>query len=189
MTTSERNTLIDEIIYSTYKGVGKMDGLVYNDKFTALDKLTDEDLKNEKNVVARYKDYTIQKDWRNPYDNSPEFMFYKTSEGIQHDADCTDGESFIYCGNCEWASTLEFAKIEIDSLIEQEFEEVSVCPHCDAPTVERSSGDEGFTFCSEDCGCLEGEKSVYKFICPDCEEVKDEAKCDCKRVLEPVKLH
>jgi hypothetical protein len=61
----------------------------------------------------------------------------------------------------------------------REFEEISVCPYCNAPTEEKFSGDEGWTFCPEGCGCLEGEKSVYKFICPDCEEVCDEDACTC----------
>ncbi len=63
----------------------------------------------------QYKSYTIQPDHRNPYGKS-EFMFYPTEEGVQHDGDCTDGESFSYCGNCEWASTLEGAKEAIDEL-------------------------------------------------------------------------
>lgn len=61
----------------------------------------------------------------------------------------------------------------------QTFEEISVCPHCNAPTEERHSGDEGWTFCSDGCGCLEGDRTVYKFICSDCEEICDEEKCDC----------
>ena len=63
---------------------------------------------------------------------------------------------------------------------DKQFEEISVCPHCDAPTVEEFAGDEGWTFCSDGCGCLEGDKTVYKFICPDCEEICDEEDCKCK---------
>ena len=95
----------------------KMDDIYYNDSFNALNKLSDDALQNEQYVVTKYKGYTVQKDWRNPYDNKPEFMFYKTSDGIQHDGDCTDGESFTYCGNCKWAGSLEEAKDEIDELI------------------------------------------------------------------------
>ena len=35
-------------------------------------------------------------------------------------------------------------------------EEITVCAICHADTEERSSGDEGWTFCSDGCGCLEG---------------------------------
>ena len=31
-----------------------------------------------------------------------------------------------------------------------------VCPFCYAEVEEKHMGDEGWTFCSEDCGCLEG---------------------------------
>jgi hypothetical protein len=44
---------------------------------------------------------------------------------------------------------------------------VQVCPQCGAPTEERQVGDEGFTFCSEGCGCLEGETPLY--VLPDVE--------------------
>lgn len=67
-------------------------------------------------MKTEYKLFTIEEDYRNPYSNVPEFMFYLTSEGVQHDADCMDGESFTYTGNCKWASTLEEAKMEIDEL-------------------------------------------------------------------------
>ncbi len=60
------------------------------------------------------------------------------------------------------------------------FEEISVCPHCLMPTVEKFSGDEGWTFCSEDCGCLEGEKPLYKFECSRCGDLKDTEECNCK---------
>lgn len=62
----------------------------------------------------KYNGYTIQEDQRNPY-GSPEFMFYKTSEGIQHDGDF-DGVSMRYCGNCKWASTVADALAEIDEI-------------------------------------------------------------------------
>ena len=70
---------------------------------------------NAKFFVEQYKGYTIQKDQRNPY-GPCEFMFYLSEQGIDHDADCTDGESFSYTGNCKWAATLEDAKEEIDCL-------------------------------------------------------------------------
>ena len=43
-------------------------------------------------------------------------------------------------------------------------EEVSVCPYCEAPTEEIFCGDEGWTFCSDGCGCLEGHDVVYKIL-------------------------
>jgi len=62
----------------------------------------------------------------------------------------------------------------------EQFEEVSVCPHCNALAEERFSGDEGWTFCTDGCGCIEGEGSVSKFMCNKCEEIKDEEICNCK---------
>lgn len=64
----------------------------------------------------KYRSYTIEEDYRNPYSSKPEYMFYPTAEGIDHDADC-DGESYYYTGNCKWASSIEDAKSEIDDLI------------------------------------------------------------------------
>jgi hypothetical protein len=62
-----------------------------------------------------YKGYTIEEDFRNPYSSTPEFMFYPTSEGVQHDADC-DEDGYHYAGNCEWRDSIEEAKQEIDEL-------------------------------------------------------------------------
>jgi hypothetical protein len=61
----------------------------------------------------------------------------------------------------------------------EQFEEISVCPHCNEPAEEKFSGDEGWTFCSGECGCIEGEGSVHKFICKKCEQICDEEKCEC----------
>jgi hypothetical protein len=72
-------------------------------------------------IIEEYKGYTIESDpMYNPYSKHPYFMFYRTSEGINHDADCTDGESFTYCGNCQWAESLEEAKSVIDELTYEE---------------------------------------------------------------------
>ena len=62
-----------------------------------------------------YKGYTIEEDFRNPYSNNPDYMFYPTSEGIQHDAD-QDSDGMRYCGNCKWSHTIEDAKDQIDKL-------------------------------------------------------------------------
>lgn len=56
-----------------------------------------------------YRGYTIEPDYRNPYSNKPEFMFYPTEQGIDHDYDLV-GEYYKYCGNCGWADTIEEAK-------------------------------------------------------------------------------
>lgn len=72
-----------------------------------------------------YKTYTIEEDQRNPY-GKPEFMYYLTEDGVQHDADY-DGESYKYCGNCKWASTLAEAKDEIDEQIEEDFTDEFGC--------------------------------------------------------------
>lgn len=64
----------------------------------------------------QYKGFTIQEDFRNPYSSKPEFMFYPTAEGVQHDADC-DQDGYRYCGNCKWASSIEEAKDEISEIV------------------------------------------------------------------------
>jgi hypothetical protein len=58
-------------------------------------------------------------------------------------------------------------------------EEITVCPYCENPTEERSIGDEGFTFCSDGCGCLEGEKAVVKYVCEKCGDLIDFEVCNC----------
>jgi hypothetical protein len=58
-------------------------------------------------------------------------------------------------------------------------EEISVCPHCNAPTEERFIGDEGWTFCTDGCGCLEGDKPMHKFQCSHCMEIQDVEECNC----------
>ena len=63
-----------------------------------------------------YKGYTIQVDYPNPYSNTPQYMYYPTDEGEQHDADYEDG-SYHYCGNCKWADSIEDAKDAIDDLL------------------------------------------------------------------------
>lgn len=68
------------------------------------------------NVIETYKGYSIQQDWRNPYATEPEFMFYKTDQGIQHDAD-GDSEGWKYTGNCKWCDSIEECKLEIDELV------------------------------------------------------------------------
>lgn len=60
-----------------------------------------------------------------------------------------------------------------------EFKEVTVCPHCNALTEERFSGDEGWTFCSDECGCLEGDHTLNKFECQKCYSINDDEKCNC----------
>lgn len=66
-----------------------------------------------------YKGYTIQEDSnRNPYSKTPELMFYKTDQGVNHDYDY-DNESWKYCGNCTWTDNLEDAKAQIDIWIEE----------------------------------------------------------------------
>jgi hypothetical protein len=64
---------------------------------------------------TEYRGYSIEPDFRNPYSNVPEFMYYPTEQGVQHDADY-DGESYRYCGNCKWSNSIEEAKAEIDDL-------------------------------------------------------------------------
>lgn len=73
---------------------------------------------NLKSMKTEYKNYTIEES-KCSYTGTPEFMFYKTSQGVDHDYDL-DGEDYTYCGNCKWASTLEDAKDEIDELTYEE---------------------------------------------------------------------
>lgn len=64
-----------------------------------------------------YKTYTIEPDYsRIPYNKDPQYMFYPTEQGIDHDADY-DGESYRYCGNCKWADSIDEAKDSIDEII------------------------------------------------------------------------
>lgn len=63
--------------------------------------------------------------------------------------------------------------------METQFEEISVCPHCGELAEKRFSGDEGWTFCSGECGCIEFEGSETKYWCKKCEEICDEEQCNC----------
>jgi hypothetical protein len=63
-----------------------------------------------------YRGFTIQQDYRNPYSNVPEYMFFPTEQGEEHDADYDDG-SWHYTGNCKWEDSIQEAKSEIDVLI------------------------------------------------------------------------
>jgi len=66
-----------------------------------------------------YKSFTIQDDFsRNPYNKTPELMFYQTELGVDHDYDY-DNESWKYCGNCTWTDSIEDAKSQIDEWEEQ----------------------------------------------------------------------
>lgn len=71
-------------------------------------------------MKTEYKSYTIEEDYRNPYSKKPEFMFYPTEEGVQHDADYVN-ESYRYCGNCKWADSMEEAVEIIDEIWEKAF--------------------------------------------------------------------
>jgi len=60
-----------------------------------------------------YKGYTIEIDHtRYPYGPAC-YMYYRTEDGISHDADC-DQDGFFYTGNCKWEDSLEEAKAAID---------------------------------------------------------------------------
>lgn len=59
------------------------------------------------------------------------------------------------------------------------FEEISCCPHCGEPSEERFSGDEGWTFCSGECGCIEFEGSETRYCCSECGDIFDEPICAC----------
>ena len=65
--------------------------------------------------AIEYKGYTIQEDY-SLYGNKPEYKFYPTDEGEQHDAD-GDSEGYRYTGNCKWAYSLDEAKLLIDEII------------------------------------------------------------------------
>jgi hypothetical protein len=57
------------------------------------------------------------------------------------------------------------------------FQDVAVCCECGEITRQVTSGDEGWTYC-DGCGTIEGSTKL-KYICPDCEELCDDEKCDC----------
>jgi hypothetical protein len=67
-------------------------------------------------IVEAYKGYSIQPDFRNPYNRNPEYMFYLTSQGIDHDYDM-DSDGYRYCGNCKWADSIEECKLLIDEIV------------------------------------------------------------------------
>jgi hypothetical protein len=61
-----------------------------------------------------YKGFTIEKEYI--YPKGHRWMYYKTSEGVNHDYDTSD-DGQVYCGNCKWASTIQDAVAEIDELL------------------------------------------------------------------------
>ncbi len=68
------------------------------------------------NEPIQYKGYTIEIDKEETHlSGFSQYMFYKTSEGIQHDGDF-DGEDWKYCGNCKWSDCIEDCKAQIDEL-------------------------------------------------------------------------
>jgi hypothetical protein len=66
-----------------------------------------------------YRGYTIQENLDVYYEATNDYIFYPTSEGIQHDADLV-GEDYIYTGNCQWAGSVDDAKDEIDSFLDRD---------------------------------------------------------------------
>lgn len=58
------------------------------------------------------------------------------------------------------------------------FEEVQVCPHCNA--LAKESRLLELTICSDGCGVIEGYKNTYKFECQKCFEICDSEECNCK---------
>lgn len=68
-------------------------------------------------MATQYKTFTIVEDYRNPYSKTPEYMFYPTVDGADHDYDLV-GEDYKYCGNCKWEQSLEEAKAAIDDILE-----------------------------------------------------------------------
>lgn len=67
--------------------------------------------------METYRGYTIDFDnYRSSNSRRPEFIFYLTEEGIQHDGD-SDCDGYFYCGNCKWAGSVEEAKEEIDEIL------------------------------------------------------------------------
>ncbi len=62
-----------------------------------------------------------------------------------------------------WTKHLVWGRIGVH-VDTPDLDELQVCPHCGATTEERSSGDEGWTFCTEECGCLEGSETTYMTV-------------------------
>lgn len=73
--------------------------------------------------------------------------------------------------------------LEITVKEPKDFEEIEVCAHCGGELENQGySTDmdwESWTVC-QDCGTVEG-KTETKYICPECGEIKDTEKCDCKK--------
>ncbi len=63
--------------------------------------------------IVEYKGFTIQPDYSG---YNFRYMFYPTEQGIQHDGEF-DGEDFKYTGNCDFADSVDHAKILIDEKV------------------------------------------------------------------------
>lgn len=70
----------------------------------------------------------------------------------------------------------------------ENFEKISVCPWCYSLTEEKLIRNERFTFCTDGCGCLEGEKKVYRYICNKCDSVCNEPMCMCHEKKSKTKV-
>lgn len=73
--------------------------------------------------------------------------------------------------------------LEITVRNPKDFEEVEVCGLCGGELTNQGWSTEHdwemWTIC-EDCGTVEGSTET-KYVCPDCNEIKDEPYCDCKK--------
>lgn len=77
-------------------------------------------------MIIQYKGFSIEEDYRNPYSKTPDFMYYPTHEGVNHDYDLI-GEDYEYRGNCKWVDSLEEAKDAIDDQVEKDFTDEHNC--------------------------------------------------------------
>jgi hypothetical protein len=69
-------------------------------------------------METNYKGYTIKEDYRNPYSNKPEYMYFPTDIGEDHDGDYDyESGTYYYTGNCKWADSIEEAKDEIQQIV------------------------------------------------------------------------
>ncbi len=76
--------------------------------------------------IVEYKGHSIRRDFRNPYRAKPEYIFYPTDQGEQHDYDYCDG-SFIEMGNCKYADSISDCKKLIDEKVPFMVETVIHC--------------------------------------------------------------
>lgn len=63
-----------------------------------------------------YRGYTIEEDSGYGFTSGEQYIIYPTEQGIDHDYDLDD-DSWRYCGNCRWSSSIEGAMDTVDDIL------------------------------------------------------------------------